>query len=323
MRFLHVADVHLGFSAYDVIHETGINAREFDVYFAWGEFIARAVQLRPDFVLIAGDLFDSAIPAPQAYMAAVAGLQRLECPVVIIMGNHEKPSAGNRSPIEALGACLPQRMVCVTEPKVVGVYNTPVFCAPSTGKAYELGKASILLAHGPVDGPEEYKYALAKLAPDTSMYGYCAMGDLHYRYSRGNLFYPGSLIPLTFNQEGKGCGFNEVTVTGDDVKVVSHDVPSRRLITIDTRDTEALSRIRVEDLEGAIVRVITDDADVTALREKLAPIALHVKIVRRAVDQEARVVCVEGSTLRDEYVDFSKKKGREDLVAPGLEYIGG
>lgn len=319
-RFLHCADVHLGFSAYDHFAENGLNVRENDVYGAWMYFINHAKQVNPDFILIAGDLFDSDVPSPQTYIA-VSALLSVKCPVLVLMGNHEKPRTGNYSPTTAL---ISLGFKPITEPQFVEVAGLTVFCAPSTGTVYELKPADLLLAHGPIDGPEEYKNVSGKLNIDTSKYKYCALGDLHFYYTRdnGKLVYPGSLIPLTFNQEGKICGFVEGVINDDGTVTHTHiQVPHRKLITIDATDPEALKNTAIEQIEGAVVRIITDNADVVKLKQALEQFAFHVKVTRFRVEQEASTIKIEGKTLRDEYVDFCNKKGRPDLIEPGLKYM--
>jgi len=62
MKILHVADTHLGFSAYRTVTEEGINQREMDVYNAFKQFVDYAIKSKPDLIIHAGDLFDSVRP---------------------------------------------------------------------------------------------------------------------------------------------------------------------------------------------------------------------------------------------------------------------
>src|SRR5512136_307166 len=94
MRFLHLADTHLGYSAYRKTTLEGINQREIDIYDAFTRCIDYAVKTKPDLVLHAGDLFDSVRPTNRAITVAVQQLLRLskeEIPFVVISGNHETP----------------------------------------------------------------------------------------------------------------------------------------------------------------------------------------------------------------------------------------
>jgi DNA repair protein SbcD/Mre11 len=94
MKILHVADTHLGYSAYRRVTEDGINQREMDTYDAFKQFIDCALKSKPDLVIHAGDLFDSVRPTNRAITFAIHQILRLskqEIPFVIIAGNHEHP----------------------------------------------------------------------------------------------------------------------------------------------------------------------------------------------------------------------------------------
>ena len=94
MRFLHVADTHLGHAAYAKLDENGYNQRETDVFAAWGKAVDMALARRVDAVLHAGDLFDSIRPSNRALHCALAGIIRLSeagIKFVAIAGNHSSP----------------------------------------------------------------------------------------------------------------------------------------------------------------------------------------------------------------------------------------
>jgi len=50
MKILHVADTHLGYSAYRKATEDGINQRELDTYKAFEQFVTYAINTKPDFI---------------------------------------------------------------------------------------------------------------------------------------------------------------------------------------------------------------------------------------------------------------------------------
>ncbi|MCJ7697957.1 MAG: DNA repair exonuclease [Thermoplasmata archaeon] len=94
MKVLHLADTHLGYSAYRKVTEEGVNQREIDVYDAFTQCIDYAVKTKPDLVLHAGDLFDSVRPTNRAITVAVQQILRLSkenIPFIVISGNHETP----------------------------------------------------------------------------------------------------------------------------------------------------------------------------------------------------------------------------------------
>ncbi|WP_186426722.1 exonuclease SbcCD subunit D [Cupriavidus metallidurans] len=86
MRFLHTADWHLGrlFHARSLIE---------DQSHVLDQFVALVRDLRPDAVLIAGDVYDRAVPPPEAVALLDDVLARIVVdagvPVVMIAGNHD------------------------------------------------------------------------------------------------------------------------------------------------------------------------------------------------------------------------------------------
>ncbi|HVG28247.1 MAG TPA: DNA repair exonuclease [Pyrinomonadaceae bacterium] len=88
MKFLHIADVHLGCRRYNLDERTKDFAR------AWLDVVhEHAIKNGVDFVLICGDFFNARRVEPEAMNHAVAGLEALReagIPVVAIEGNHDQ-----------------------------------------------------------------------------------------------------------------------------------------------------------------------------------------------------------------------------------------
>jgi DNA repair exonuclease SbcCD nuclease subunit len=94
MKFLHVSDTHLGYSAYRKITNDNINQREKDNYNSFKQVIDYALDSKPDIVIHSGDLFDSVRPNNRAITFAIKEILRLSknnIPFLIISGNHEQP----------------------------------------------------------------------------------------------------------------------------------------------------------------------------------------------------------------------------------------
>lgn len=99
-RFIHVSDTHLGY------RPRGLVERERDFYEAFKWVIDRALELRVDAVLHAGDMFNSSTPRPLTYIYAIRELRRLagaSVRFIVAPGNHELPRAeGLGSPVKVL-----------------------------------------------------------------------------------------------------------------------------------------------------------------------------------------------------------------------------
>lgn len=95
VRFLHVADVHLGYDRYDN------KTRTQDFFFAFYDALKRyAVDEAVDFVLIAGDLFEHRTIQPATLNQAqrcLALLQDAGIPAIAIEGNHDNRPYGTKT----------------------------------------------------------------------------------------------------------------------------------------------------------------------------------------------------------------------------------
>jgi len=88
VRFLHAADIHLGYRQY------GSRVRYNDFAETFDAIVSDAIARRVDFVLLAGDLFHKRTVDPQTLLQATMILRRLQAariPVLAVQGNHERP----------------------------------------------------------------------------------------------------------------------------------------------------------------------------------------------------------------------------------------
>lgn len=87
MRFLHIADLHLGKSLY------GVSLIDNQDQVFWVEkFLEKAGELKPDAVLIAGDIYDRSAPSGEAVMLLnhmLTKLEEMNIPVMMTAGNHD------------------------------------------------------------------------------------------------------------------------------------------------------------------------------------------------------------------------------------------
>ncbi|MEQ1858107.1 MAG: metallophosphoesterase, partial [Longimicrobiales bacterium] len=91
----HLSDLHLGFRAYGRV-EGGADVRERDVAAAFERAIQEIVRLRPDVIVIAGDVFDRPDPPARAVVALARGLEAFraalpEAPVLMVAGPRDTP----------------------------------------------------------------------------------------------------------------------------------------------------------------------------------------------------------------------------------------
>src|SRR5688572_26078795 len=96
MRLVHLSDLHLGYRQYQRLTPAGINQRESDVARTFQRAIDQVIALRPDLVLVAGDVFHSSRPTNAAILHAFRQFLRLRtelprAPVVMVAGDHDTP----------------------------------------------------------------------------------------------------------------------------------------------------------------------------------------------------------------------------------------
>ncbi|HMI47656.1 MAG TPA: metallophosphoesterase, partial [Gemmatimonadaceae bacterium] len=96
MRLVHLSDIHLGFRQYQRQTPTGINQREADVAISLRRVLDKVIELKPDLVLIAGDVFHAVRPSNPAILHAFHQFSRLmqalpDSTVVMVAGNHDTP----------------------------------------------------------------------------------------------------------------------------------------------------------------------------------------------------------------------------------------
>ncbi len=130
MRLIHTSDWHLG----RTLHGENLLAHQ-ETFLAW--LLDQAVAHRADAVLVAGDVYDRAVP-PQDAVAlldrTLVSFARARIPVILTSGNHDSPvRLGFGSALaEAAGVHLRTSVADITRPVVlpddhgeVGIYGVP------------------------------------------------------------------------------------------------------------------------------------------------------------------------------------------------------
>lgn len=93
MKFLHIADVHLGCTRYNLSESPR------DFFDAWSDVLRKfAIDEQVDFVLMCGDFFHKKSVPPETMNYAVEGLTMMrdaQIPVIAIEGNHDQHHTDN------------------------------------------------------------------------------------------------------------------------------------------------------------------------------------------------------------------------------------
>lgn len=224
MRLVHLADLHIGYRQYSRVTPSGINQREADVAATFKRAIDKTIELRPDFVLIAGDVFHSVRPSNPAILHAFQQFSRLraELPrarVVMIAGNHDTPRTAETGCIlhlfRPLGITVvagdAQRLdFAEEEVSILAVPDMPTGMPALTPDP--AARRNILLIHGEVEGvlpdyARRMERAAAEITQDElapARWNYVALGHYHvHREVAPNAYYAGSIDYTSANPWGE------------------------------------------------------------------------------------------------------------------------
>ena len=231
--FVHVADIHLGYAQY------GLAERREDFVKAFIEFVDRTLELKPDFVIMAGDIFDSPKPSNKTLATAVRELRRLReagIKVFAVDGSHDM------EPNVMVGTILNplhNAGLLIYLPRVEGGYtgeNYYIYGIRSFRSLMEAdnflprllkekppkidpSKFNIMLFHGALDDPN---YCPPVFKPDLRVthlpdgFQYYGGGHIHRpfkaKFKTGIIAYPGSLETTAYDEAELPKGFYHVRV---------------------------------------------------------------------------------------------------------------
>ena len=258
MKILHVADTHLGFSAYRKATQDGINQREIDIYNAFEQFIDYAIDVKPDLIIHAGDLFDNVRPNNRAITFAINQIVKLsknKIPIIIISGNHEHPKIRETGHIFSIFDHLEnvypvynskyEKISFQIQDKKLIIHALPQ-CNSKKEFEEELKKLksdkqadyNIFVSHGSVTGVQEFTMnefneliIPAKIL--SRDFDYIALGHFHkYTKLAENAFYAGATENLTFADANEKKGFIELKLSEKSLKQNFVEINTRPMIDI-------------------------------------------------------------------------------------------
>jgi len=126
MKFLHIADVHLGMENYGRINpSTGMHTRLEDFIKCFSFAIDTAIEEKVDLVIFAGDAYKNSNPNPthqREFARQIYRLSEADIPVVLINGNHDNPvSFGKATSIDIFGTLNVPGSRVVNEPELFSI----------------------------------------------------------------------------------------------------------------------------------------------------------------------------------------------------------
>jgi exonuclease SbcD len=310
--FIHVADVHLGYEQYNL----AVRREDFDR--AFYEVVEKTIELKPDLMIIAGDLFHHARPSNLTLEKAIQSFRKLRnarIPVLAVDGSHD--AAPNLvtgtilNPLDSAGLLhyLPRRDEACWETEGCYVYGIPNFRTRPRTEAqlpnfYEIKKPkprpdafNIFVFHMALDIPEIMKghpAEFAEASPDyvPSGFDYYAGGHLHkpwqFPFKKALLVYSGSTETVSYDDAGTPKGFYHVKVSQDKNVIIER-------INL---ETPRQFRILEEDFTGQMPQKITENA-ARIVKEADEPGVVIIPVLKGTLPAEASRRQIDPARIRE------------------------
>jgi len=306
LKIAHLADLHLGYRAYHRVNARGGNMREADVSDAFRQAVNRITELRPDLVLVAGDVFHTVRPSNTAIADAFRQFSLLadrlpDVPIVMIAGNHDSPRSADTGNILNLFREIDGVRVVCDECRSIRLpeIDTSILCLPhvslATGEEVVVepdsgSKHNVLMLHATLEGENaasklryvsEYGGAvLAEDRIDYAQWDYVALGHYHTAEElKPNAWYAGGVERTSSNiwmePEEKGfllystrSGRAEFEAVNTRPMVDLPRIEARGLGSAELDETVRAAVERIPDgLRGKIVRLVIHDVPRAVVRE--------------------------------------------------------
>jgi hypothetical protein len=276
VKFAHISDVHLGGWKQQPLQE--LNFQSFR------NAMDICIKEKLDFVLIAGDLFDSAYPPIEVLKRAFTEFRRLKeskIPCFIIPGSHDYSVSGKTflDVLENAGFCRNVVNFEETEKEIIlnpTIYDgAAIYGYPGKKSGLEIqdlrkvklndspGMFKIFMFHTTID---KAKGSLPVDAIETDLLpkaDYYALGHLHIDFQYQNFVYPGPVFPNNFQeledlQFGRFCIIDTSSKDAEAFKKI--DIKLKGVVPVDIEITNAItatekiiSELSGKDLEDKIV----------------------------------------------------------------------
>lgn len=352
--FVHTADLHLGYAQY------GLEVRRQDFDNVFNELVDKTIELKPDFMIIAGDLFHQPRPSNITLENTIKSFKRLRdasIPVLTVDGSHDSAPNSITStilyPLDSAGLIhhLPRHSgACWRKPGCCYVYGIPNF--RTRHKTEEMlplfmqqnvptpnpDIANVFVLHGAVDLPSvKPPYIEAELRPELlpEGFGYFAAGHIHERYmtnfKSGVLSYSGSTETVSYDEARYTKGFLHVTVSENgEFKTQAMELTSPRRFILLEQEYSGMNAHKITDQAAQLVKSADDEGVIIipilkgVLPAEANRSEIDVGHIRAAAEKALLVhpiVLLKESAVPDEVVRSIFESEFKDLKTKAFEYF--
>ncbi len=337
MKFAHLGDCHLGGWRQKELNE--LNFQSFQ------EAINRSVKEKVDFILIAGDLFDSAYPPIETLKKTFEEFKKIkECkiPVFLIAGSHDYSVSGKTflDVLEKAGFCKNVFQYDEKNGKIIlqpTIYkNIAIYGYPGRKSGLEVeeiektkiedapGLFKILMLHTTIReavGSLPIKAVDAKKLPKVD---YLALGHLHIIYQKDNIVYCGPTFPNNLSEleelkSGSFCIFDNGNIRRERIKIkeifsVNLEVNSSLKLTEEIislfKEKNVADKIVILKVSGILEKGNVTDIDFQKIESYLK---------QRGVFSFLKSTSKLSASTNEESIDLSISKDLEDEIIKSFE----
>ena len=351
--FVHVADLHLGYGQYNL----DVRREDFDKAFV--EVVDKTIELKPNFMVIAGDLFHQARPSNVTLEAAITNFRRLRdagIPVLAVDGGHDlAPNVVTGTilnPLDSAGLIhyLPRHEDACWRKQSCYVYGVPNFRTKQRTEEqlplfFEQNKPTpspslfnIFLFHMALDlpsvtPPHMEAEASPELMPDG--FNYFAGGHIHQssinKFKNGLLVYSGCTETVNYDDAHIDKGFYHVEVNENGVPTINRiklETP-RRFIVLEPDYTRmmpakiaelATQLVRENDEEGAVIVIVLKGVMPTTANRAEVDLAQIREAAKKALFVYP-ILRLREEEIPEEVIRSIFEGGLKDLKTKAFEYF--
>jgi DNA repair exonuclease SbcCD nuclease subunit len=306
LRLVHLSDLHLGYRQYQRLTPRGINQREADVAQSFTRAIDKVIELAPELVLIAGDVFHQVRPTNTAILHAYLQFARLRAAlpsaeIVMVAGNHDTPRSAETGSILRLFIPLGLHVV-EAEPRALEFPHLDLSVLAVADNQHPRPKLvpagthrwNVLLLHGEVEGmlgpfAATHEMASQEIPQDelyAARWNYIGLGHYHvYRRLAPNQFYSGSLDYTSTNSWGERIEEGMAGVPGKGI--IEHDLetgthtfhplaPSREFVDLPMLSARGLTTEEVNERVASLVESLPGGIDDKVVRLVIRDLPRHI-----------------------------------------------
>ncbi len=353
-NFVHASDLHLGYAQY------GLETRRQDFDNAFTELVDKTLELRADFLVIAGDLFHQARPSNTTLENAIRNFKRLrdaEVPVLTVDGSHD--SAPNTitgtilTPLDSAGLIfhLPRREgACWRKTDCCYIYGIPNFRTRQRTNeslpqfmiqkqpAPDPSTANIFVLHMAIDIPNVTpSYIEAEASPELIPDGfdYYAAGHVHKPYvgkfKSGLLVYSGCIETTNYDEAKSQKGFFHVDVNEKrEFSPNFIELKSPRKFIVLDQDYSGINSTKITELAAkAVKNADTEGAIITFVLRGVLPAEssraeIDIAKIRNAAQKALFVnpqILLRESAVSEEIIRSIFESEIKDLKTKAYEYF--